>query len=351
MGPLEFPAWDPVLIPLPGPVDVRWYGLMYIVGFVAGQRILTRLARAGFLPVAPEKVTDLVFYSVIGTILGGRLGYAIFYQQALFDPLKLLRIWEGGLAFHGGLIGVILALWLFARRNGVPAGRVLDAAALAVTPGILAVRIANFVNGELYGRVTSADTPFAMQFPTDERIAGRMGLGVIKELGGAKRADELMIQYAYGKVDFERVLEHLPRLSPGQVSGREALPPDVEMLRGIRWDDVRQFAPFRHPSQLYEGLGEGLLLGVALWLIYRATRRRPLRPWTYGGMFLLGYGIVRSLLENLRQPDAQFVDAAHPSGTVFLGLTMGQTLSSAMIALGLFLVVRGVFSRRKESAP
>src|SRR5690606_4667922 len=120
-------------------------------------------------PVAPERVADLVFYCVIGTILGGRLGYALFYDQGLVDPLRIIRIWEGGLAFHGGLIGVTIALVLFAWKHRVPAGRVADAAALATTPGIFAVRLANFVNGELYGRVTSPDTFLAMRFPTDEK--------------------------------------------------------------------------------------------------------------------------------------------------------------------------------------
>jgi phosphatidylglycerol:prolipoprotein diacylglycerol transferase len=340
MGPLEFPAWDPVLFDLPGPIDVRWYGLMYIVAFVAAQTIFTRLAKARFLPVPPEAVGDLVFYSILGTILGGRLGYALFYDQGLADPLKLIRVWEGGLSFHGGLIGVILAMALFARRHRVPVGRVLDAAALAVCPGIFAVRIANFVNGELYGRKTSADTPLAMRFPTDEDARGLLMLDRI----GHKRDEELAIQYMYG---------HRPWDGDGGIA--EALHAETPYGRPIPWDEIRprldawdtlkeQVQP-RHPSQLYEALGEGIVVGVLLLLLYLATRRRPLRPWTYGGLFALGYGSVRFGIEFLRQPDAQFRSADDQLGTVIFGMTMGQTLCSVMILVGAALLLRGALSR------
>lgn len=338
MGPLEFPGWDPVLFPIAGPISVRWYGLMYIVGFVAAQMILVRLARARFLPLDPQKVTDFIFYAVIGTIVGGRLGYAIFYQQGLFDPVKILRIWEGGLAFHGGLIGVTTAVWLFARKNGIRFGRMGDAAALAVTPGIFAVRMANFINGELYGRITASTTAFAMRFPTDELAQRALGIETIRHLDGDKRAEELMIQFAYGKVDFQEVVEHLPEKNQGS----ELLEP----LRAIRWEEVQDVVPYRHPSQIYEGLGEGLVMGLVLWVLYLTTRKRPLPSWSYAGTFLLGYGLIRFLLENVRQPDSQFRDQDDKLGTVLFGLTMGQVLCAAMILIGGTLVVRGFLLRR-----
>ena len=340
MGPLEFPAWDPVLIPIAGPISVRYYGLMYIVGFVAAQMILSRLARARFLPLDPQKVTDFIFYAVLGTILGGRLGYVVFYQPGLFDPTKIVLIWEGGLAFHGGLIGVTAAVWLFARKHGIKFGRMGDAAALAVTPGIFAVRMANFINGELYGRITASTTAFAMRFPTDELAQHSMGIRAVRDLGGSKRAEELMIQYAYGKVDFDAVVEHLPPASRG--SGV------LEQLRDIRWEDVQESVPFRHPSQVYEGIGEGLVLGLILWATYLLTRRRPLPSWSYAGLFLLGYGVIRFLLENVRQPDAQLKNPEEGDdlGTVLMGLTMGQVLCAAMILIGGCLVARGIVLRR-----
>jgi phosphatidylglycerol---prolipoprotein diacylglyceryl transferase len=103
---MQFPAWDPVLFDIPGlPIDIRWYGLMYVVGFVIGQWILVRLARQGFFPVRPEVAPDLVFYCVFGVMLGGRTGYALFYDQSLLNPLNFVQLWKGGLSFHGGLGG------------------------------------------------------------------------------------------------------------------------------------------------------------------------------------------------------------------------------------------------------
>lgn len=349
MDPMSFPGWDPVLLDLPGPVDLRWYGLTYIIGFLAGQWLLKRLARAGFLPIQEEQVMDLIFYSVIGTILGGRLGYVLFYEQGLLDPIKILKIYEGGLSFHGGLIGVSTALALFARRHKIKIGRVLDAAALSVTPGILAVRCANFINGELYGRVTDESSPFAMRFPTDEYVADEIGIRMIKQLQGGKRAEELQIQHVLGNVGFDRVVEEMPEaVQAGQ--GLEQL----RRFEGVRWEDVKDAAPLRHPSQLYEGFGEGLLLGLVLWTVYAMTRRRPLPTWTYGGMFLFGYGVIRFAIEFFRQPDRQFRDASDDLGTVLFGLSMGQVLSSVMVLAGFLLTARGFVlhrAARREGVP
>ncbi len=343
MGPFEFPAWDPVLFDLPGPIDVRWYGLMYIVAFACAHWILVRLARARFLPMDPAAVGDLVVYTVVGTILGGRLGYAIFYDQGLADPLKLIRVWEGGLAFHGGLLGVAIALVLFARKHKLPIARAMDAAALAVTPGIFAVRCANFVNGELYGRVTSSDTPFAMRFPTDERASSLLRIDVLREFGG-KRAEELGVLVAYGKRPFADLLAILPPKDPG--GG------DWSALReSLDWEKVKDSVPFRHPSQVYEGIGEGLVTGLILFVVYRLTRRRPLGAATYGGIFLICYGLVRFALENLRQPDRQFRDADDELGTVVLGLTMGQTLCAAMLLAGGLMIAYGCTRPRTPIAP
>jgi phosphatidylglycerol:prolipoprotein diacylglycerol transferase len=342
--PLEFPAWDPVLIELPGVFAVRWYGLMYLVGFVVAHAILKRLIRIGFLPLAEEKVGDLIFWLVLGVIVGGRLGHVVFYQfaagdwDALYDPIKLIAIWEGGLAFHGGLIGVAVAVIVFAWRNGVPILRLGDGVAVATCPGILAVRIANFINGELYGRVTSADTFGAMQFPTDD-VALRQ-LGVAYE---PMRVRELAVQVAVGHRDWESVRGSLPETNAAGV-------PFAELAERWDWDVVRESVPYRHPSQLYEGLGEGLLLGLLLIALVLWTRRRPLAPGAYFGVFLLGYGLVRSLLENLRQPDSQFRDEGDDLGTVFAGFTMGQILSAAMLVVGAVLLGRALLVRRSAAA-
>ncbi|MCA8952020.1 MAG: prolipoprotein diacylglyceryl transferase, partial [Planctomycetes bacterium] len=288
----SFPAWDPVLLDLPDwlPFDLRWYGVTYIIGFVIAQWILVRLAKVGFLPVKPEVAPDIIFYCVIGVMLGGRVGYALFYDQALLNPLEFVKVYKGGLAFHGGLTGVAIACWLFVRRHKIGWGRVADSCSLAVCPGILAVRCANFINGELFGRVTSGDTPGAMQFPTDPVAERAMHLPAVE-----MRPRELCIQVAFDKLKFEDVRPRLPELDVhGQKIDWDAIRPWLD------WDKVRDVVPYRHPSQLYEGLCEGLLLGLVMLVLYLLTRKRPLRSGYYTAVFLLGYAIARFSLENVR---------------------------------------------------
>ncbi|MCB9877135.1 MAG: prolipoprotein diacylglyceryl transferase [Planctomycetes bacterium] len=347
---MEFPAWDPVLFDIPFlPIDIRWYGLMYVVGFLVAQWIFVRLARRGFFPVRPEDAPDLVFYCVFGVMLGGRVGYALFYDQALLNPLQFVQVWKGGLAFHGGLGGVCVAVWLFCRRHRIGWARVADVAALGVTPGILAVRIANFVNGELYGRETSRDTWGAMQFPTDPAALARFEIPD----GCSMRDRELCIQVAYGHRTWDDVQPLLSaKTEHGATIDWAAVRPQLD------WDAVRQLTdagsknpdhfvvPFRHPSQLYEGLCEGLLLGLVLLVVYRLTRSRPLRAGRYAAVFLLGYAAARISLEEVRKPDQQFLEGGR-DGSVLFGLTMGQTLSVAMV-VGALLIL---FWPRRAVAP
>ena len=156
----EYTGFDPVALQL-GPLAIRWYGLMYLVGFVGGWWLLRLRAVKGRAPVTPEQVDDILFYIALGVILGGRVGYILFYgwQQLLSDPLSGLRIWEGGMSFHGGFIGVLVAVILFARKHGLRFWTVIDSVAPVVTIGLGAGRLGNFINGELWGRVT--DVPWA----------------------------------------------------------------------------------------------------------------------------------------------------------------------------------------------
>jgi phosphatidylglycerol:prolipoprotein diacylglycerol transferase len=302
MAEILFPVIDPVLLSL-GPIQIRWYGLMYVVGFFAGQWMLTRFARRGFWPLPEAKVADLILWLILGVILGGRIGFCLFYRpDYLSEPLQILRVWEGGLAFHGGLLGVVVAFVWFSWRHRADPWRIGDCVAMATVPGIFAVRIANFVNGELYGRVTDASVPWAMRFPTDPVAAQKLGLDAVEGL----RAREVSMLAA---------------------------------MEDGRWESVREQVPLRHPSQIYEAIGEGLLLGLVLWLLYRATREKPLSSGVYGGVFVLGYGVVRFVVEFFRQPDAQFRTAENPMGTIFLGLSMGQLLCMAMIAVGAGIVI------------
>ena len=254
------PQFDPVAIAI-GPLAVRWYGLMYLVAFVAfylsGRR---RLADARFRQASgldARALEDLLFWGAVGVVVGGRLGYVLFYRPAhyLQHPLEALAIWQGGMAFHGGLLGVIVAIAWWCRARGLRLLPVMDVVAPSVPLGLAAGRLGNFINGELWGRIT--DVPWAMVFPQ----AG------------------------------------------------DGLP--------------------RHPSQLYQFAGEGLLLFVLLW--WYAARPRP--AGAVAGAFLFGYAVLRFLAEFARQPDAFL-------GTLALGLTMGQLLCVPMAAAGVWLWLR-----------
>lgn len=264
---------------------LRWYALAYIIGLILGWRIAVLAAnrpalwRNNLSPIEAVQVEDLLTWVIVGVILGGRLGYVLFYQPVhfLYHPLEIVMIWKGGMAFHGGLAGVCVAAYLFFRRNLVPYDSGADLLALAAPAGLLLGRVANFINAELWGRPT--DLPWGVIFP-----------------GEAAQAC-------------------------GQIAGLCA----------------------RHPSQLYEAVLEGLLLGGLL--LFLAFKKAALKkPGLITGIFFAGYGIARCFVELVRQPDAQFQSPENPLGYVFelagLGITMGQILSLPMIAVGLFLISR-----------
>ena len=163
---LPYPSIDPVIVAL-GPLQIRWYGAMYLLGFLAAYWLGRRHTRRPWVPLQAAQVEDLVFYGALGAVLGGRVGYVFFYGFDHFveDPLWLFRVWEGGMAFHGGLIGVFVALLLYARKISQPLSAVCDFVAPLAPVGLGLGRLANFINAELYGRVTTA--PWAMVFPTD----------------------------------------------------------------------------------------------------------------------------------------------------------------------------------------
>ena len=306
---IPYPRVDPVLFHVAGPIDVRWYGLGYLAGFAVAYFILRHLARIGFVRMSEHAVGDLVFALVFGVVLGGRIGYLLFYDlpTVVKNPWVAVRIWEGGLSFHGGLLGVMVAAAWFTRKHRIPWLHLCDGLALAVPAGIFFVRIANFVNGELFGREAPASVPWAMRFPTDPVAQQLLG---VPPGAGLRQREQLM---------------------------REA-------YRSGLWDQVRPLVPLRHPSQLYEALMEGLLLGLVLWAVYLWARRgnRRLGTGTYGGIFLVGYGIVRIIGELFRLPDSQFRTPANPAGTVLGPLTMGQTLSSVMVIAGVVLLIRAI---------
>lgn len=283
---MPFPDFDPIWFHI-GPLPIRWYALAYVAGIVLGWWYAARLVKAQSIwaptpaPVSVRQLDDLILWITLGIILGGRLGYALFYQPVLFGQLfvadslgerfALLRMWDGGMSFHGGLIGVCLAIFLYARRNAVDLLRLGDLVAPAVPIGLLFGRLANFINGELWGRPT--DGPFGVVFCNT----------------------------------------HIASLYGG------ACPPYLMVAR--------------HPSQLYEAALEGLLLFAVLALAVWKGRLLT-KPGYATGIFLFGYGLSRALLEQVREPDA------HMPAVLQGHVTMGMLLSLPMILVGGWLIHR-----------
>lgn len=276
-----------ILIPLPwgGGLPLRFYALAYLAGLIGGWAMITALMRRPQFwpqdraPMTPKMVEDLLTAVILGVIIGGRLGYVLFYDPGNFieHPLDIVKVWEGGMSFHGGFLGVVAAGLWFCRRHGVPALQLADALALVAPLGLFLGRIANFVNAELWGRPT--DLPWGVIFPGE-------------------------------------AAQTCPGVLPGICA--------------------------RHPSQLYEAGLEGLLLGLVVYLLFRAGALK--RPGTITGAFLLGYGLARMFVELFRQADQQFISATDPSGNVLSlgnwGLHMGQLLSLPMVLAGLWLLLR-----------
>lgn len=267
-----FPEFDPVALQL-GPVSIRWYGLMYLAGFAAAWWLGRMRARSPGAVISASQMDDLLFYAALGVILGGRLGYTLFYSfdSWLADPLQIIRVWEGGMSFHGGLLGVLVAMWWYGRRIGRGFFALTDFIAPLVPLGLFAGRIGNFINAELWG--APGDVPWAMQLSCSR----------------------------HPSLCWDKLL-----LSPDSV-----------------------LTPALHPTQLYEAALEGIALFLLLWMF--SARPRPLMA--VSGLFLIGYGLFRFLVEFLRMPDAHLGYLAH--GWV----TMGQLLSAPMMIVGAALMI------------
>lgn len=265
---------------------IRWYALAYILGIlVAGWLMRLAIRRPNLWPedkvaFSEKNLDDLITWLIIGIIVGGRLGYVLFYKPLYYleDPMAALRIYDGGMSFHGGFLGVVMAGILFCRKYQIPMLRAADVMAVSAPAGLLFGRLANFINAELWGRETTL--PWGVVFPGYE---------------AQTCSDAVMGLCA------------------------------------------------RHPSQLYEALGEGLILSVALlYLIFRTKALR--RTGLLTGLFISGYGLTRFLVEMVRQPDAHFQTLQNPIGYALQlgswGLTMGQMLSLPMLIVGLWLMAR-----------
>lgn len=267
---------DPVAVSL-GPLDIHWYGIMYLMAFLSFWAIGNRRAtRQSWWAWSKQDVSDILFYGMLGVIIGGRIGYMLFYGFDLLiqNPLSIVKIWDGGMSFHGGLLGVVIAMLWFARRTQRSFWQVADFVAPMVPLGLAFGRLGNFVGGELWGRLT--DVPWAMIFAKSTAF---------------RAADTQALNQAWQS----GALDHLAR----------------------------------HPSQLYQAGMEGLSLFIIL--MWFSSKPRPAAA--VSGLFLLGYGIFRLSAEFFRQPDEQLGFLA------MHWLTMGMLLSLPMIALGLGIMI------------
>ncbi len=267
---LTYPSIDPVLLEL-GPLKIHWYGLMYLVAFASAWLLGRLRARNPAAPIKPEQMDDLIFYGALGVVIGGRVGSVLFYNFDSFlqNPLYLFKIWQGGMSFHGGFLGVLVAMEVYRRKLGCRFFELTDFIAPLVPIGLAAGRFGNFINGELWGG--PATGPWAMKLSCEQFPPERFQ-------------------------DFAGALCAVPR----------------------------------HPSMLYEMLLEGFALFLILWVF--TARPRPVMAAS--GLFVLGYGVFRSLVELIRLPDANL---GYLFGTDWL--TMGMLLSVPMIVVGLLMMI------------
>jgi phosphatidylglycerol:prolipoprotein diacylglycerol transferase len=311
---------NPVALPIYGNLAVRWYGLAYLAGFVAGFLLLRHLARRSLWVLKPEKTADFIAAAAMfGVFLGGRLGYVLFYQlpeqgwsKILSDPLMIFRVWEGGMASHGGILGLVIFTWFYAKKEKVTWTGLGDGLCVVAPLGLFFGRIANFINGELYGRIVEGVVPWAVRFP----------LSLMKEPESVQRDA------------WQACAEIEPSLADAQsmetliAVAREN--PEVSQTLG-------DFLPPRHPSQIYEALLEGALLFAILWWV--RTRYKNAPDGLLTGLFFALYAGFRIFGEQFREPDAALVGS----------LTRGQFFSLFMFVFAALFLLHAWRGRRQES--
>ncbi|MFV0336789.1 MAG: prolipoprotein diacylglyceryl transferase [Chthoniobacterales bacterium] len=288
---------SPFLVQFTENFGIRWYGLAYAAAFVCGYFLYHWLSRKGYADMPQNQVGDFIlFWVVLGTILGGRIGYMLFYDWDAFiqNPLRIFFVWEGGMSAHGGMIGLIAATWIYAWKYHLSWRNVGDNLVVTAPIGLFFGRCANFINGELYGRATNVS--WAMQFP--------------KEI------------YEVAEVRY-RVLTDVQAVFHEPVSAEQAI--QLVGSESKVHDIMAQYLTLRHPSQIYEAFGQGILLFVLLFFL-RTRCRLPNGVLT--GLFFIFYALIRIVTELFREPDAPLVAS----------LSRGQFLSLFLILIGLAFV-------------
>jgi phosphatidylglycerol:prolipoprotein diacylglycerol transferase len=328
-------AWlhdlDPFLLRISGDFGLRWYGLAYIAGFGIAYFLMRTLARRKRILIPADRLADAMLWLIGGTIVGGRLAYVLIYDRSLITDFSsrfpfwgALAINKGGMASHGGILGLALAAWRISRGWRTPDSRtvgrvpllhVFDVCVLTGTPGLLFGRLANFINGELLGAVVSPpgrEGPWwTVQFPQELTEGGNKAVPL--DATQTAQLSALVVEAAPGKpyaIGLDRLVERAGEFA----------------------DRLKPLLSSRHPSQLYQAAAEGFVLSTILWLIWA----RPRKPGVIGAWFLIVYGVLRVLTEVWRLPDSQFAD-----GRPF-GLSRGQWLSVVMVACGAAMLWRAV---------
>jgi phosphatidylglycerol:prolipoprotein diacylglycerol transferase len=291
--------FDPIIFRICDNVGPRWYGLAYVLAFISGYVVYRALSRIGYADLPLPKVADFITgCALFGVIIGGRLGYVLFYKpDMLREPLSILRVWEGGMSSHGGMMGILLFALYYSRRQKISWLNLGDNLVVCAPLGLFFGRCANFVNGELYGR--PANVSWAVQFP--------------KELFDHP-------------AEAERAVAACSGISPA-LTTPEAIVAAVHQQPEVK-EILRSILVSRHPSQLYEAFFEGFVLFVILWFV-RTRSRQP--NGVLIGLFFACYAIFRIAIEYFREPDSSMI----------AGFTRGQFFSFFLIAIGIAFIVAG----------
>jgi len=288
---------DPLIFRIYDNVGPRWYGFAYVLAFICSYFVYRVLACRGFADLAVAKVSDFITGAALfGVIVGGRLGYVLFYKpEMLREPLSIFRVWEGGMSSHGGMVGLLAFTFYYAWRHKISWTNLGDNLVVTAPIGLFFGRCANFINGELYGRATNVS--WAMQFPR-----------------------ELTENFS----EAERAITVCRQIDPSLTSS-DAIVAATRHQPAVK-EAVRSILTPRHPSQLYEAFFEGVVLFTILWLV-RTRMRQPNGVLT--GLFFICYATFRIIVENFREPDASLIG----------GFTRGQFFSFFLIVIGLAFVV------------